>query len=31
MLPKKIDSIRADELRTIVLFEADFNFINKYI
>jgi hypothetical protein len=29
MIPKKVDSIRADELRTIVLFEADFNFTNK--
>jgi hypothetical protein len=31
MIPKKVDSIRADELRTIVLFEADFNFTNKAI
>jgi hypothetical protein len=29
MIPKKVDSIRADELRTIVLFEPDFNFTNK--
>lgn len=31
MIPKKSDSIRVDRLRTIVLFEADFNFVNKII
>jgi hypothetical protein len=29
MIPKKVDSIQAGELRTIVLFEPDFNFTNK--
>jgi hypothetical protein len=29
MIPKKNDSLRADQLRTIVLMEADFNFLNK--
>ena len=29
MIPKKISSLRADQLRTIVLMEADFNFLNK--
>lgn len=31
MIPKKADSIRVDMLRTIVLMEADFNYINKLI
>jgi hypothetical protein len=31
MIPKKVDSIGADELHTIILFEADFNFTNKAI
>jgi Reverse transcriptase (RNA-dependent DNA polymerase) len=31
MIPKKADSIRVDKLRTIVLLEADFNFLNKLI
>lgn len=31
MIPKKIDSQRVDSLRTIVLFEADFNLSNKII
>jgi Reverse transcriptase (RNA-dependent DNA polymerase) len=31
MIPKKADSQRVDKLRTIVLMEADFNFINKII
>ncbi len=29
MIPKKNNSLRADQLRTIVLMEADFNFLNK--
>ncbi len=29
MIPKKTNSLRADQLRTIVLLEADFNFLNK--
>ena len=29
MIPKKIGSLRASQLRTIVLMEPDFNFINK--
>lgn len=31
MIPKKADSQRVDKLRTIVLMEADFNFVNKII
>jgi Reverse transcriptase (RNA-dependent DNA polymerase) len=31
MIPKKADSQRVDKLRTIVLMEADFNFLNKLI
>jgi Reverse transcriptase (RNA-dependent DNA polymerase) len=31
MIPKKQDSIRVDKLRTIVLMEPDFNFMNKII
>jgi Reverse transcriptase (RNA-dependent DNA polymerase) len=31
MIPKKEDSVRVDKLRTIVLLEADFNFLNKII
>jgi hypothetical protein len=31
MIPKKSDSLRLDKLRTIVLMEADFNFLNKII
>jgi Reverse transcriptase (RNA-dependent DNA polymerase) len=31
MIPKKSGSIRVDKLRTIVLMEADFNFMNKLI
>ena len=31
VLKKKKGSIHADELRTIVLFAADYNFTNKYI
>jgi Reverse transcriptase (RNA-dependent DNA polymerase) len=31
MIPKKQDSLRVDKLRTIVLMEADFNFLNKII
>ena len=31
MIPKKVDSIRVDKLRTIVLLEPDFNFTNKII
>jgi Reverse transcriptase (RNA-dependent DNA polymerase) len=31
MIPKKEDSLRVDMLRTIVLLEADFNFINKIV
>jgi Reverse transcriptase (RNA-dependent DNA polymerase) len=31
MIPKKVDSLRVDKLRTIVLMEADFNFLNKVI
>jgi Reverse transcriptase (RNA-dependent DNA polymerase) len=31
MIPKKVDSIRVEKLRTIILFEADFNLINKII
>ena len=30
-LQKKANSLRANKLRTIVLFEADFNFVNKII
>ena len=30
-LQKKANSLRIDKLRTIVLFEADFNFVNKFI
>ena len=30
-LQKKANSLRVDKLRTIVLFEADFNFVNKII
>ena len=30
-LQKKANSLRVDKLRTIVLFEADFNFVNKFI
>ena len=30
-LVKKANSYRVDKLRTIVLFEADFNFINKAV
>jgi hypothetical protein len=29
MIPKKNNSLRAEQLRTIVLMEADFNFLNK--
>jgi hypothetical protein len=29
MIPKKVGSLRASQLRTIVLMEPDFNFINK--
>ncbi len=29
MIPKKSNSLRAEQLRTIVLMEADFNFLNK--
>jgi hypothetical protein len=29
MIPKRTTSLRADQLRTIVLMEADFNFLNK--
>jgi hypothetical protein len=29
MIPKKSNSLRASQLRTIVLLEADFNFLNK--
>lgn len=31
MIPKKVDSQQMDNLRTIVLLEADFNFICKFI
>jgi hypothetical protein len=31
MIPKKSTSIRVDKLRTIMLFEADWNFANKLI
>lgn len=31
MIPKKADSNRVDKLRTIVLLEADFNYMNKLI
>jgi hypothetical protein len=31
MIPKKVDSIRADKLRTIVLFVSDFNYTDKAI
>jgi hypothetical protein len=31
MIPKKSDSLLVDKLRTIVLMEADFNFVNKVI
>jgi Reverse transcriptase (RNA-dependent DNA polymerase) len=31
MIPKKEDSVRVDKLRTIVLVEADFNFLNKLV
>jgi Reverse transcriptase (RNA-dependent DNA polymerase) len=31
MIPKKADSIKVDKLRTIVLMEADYNFLNKLI
>ena len=30
-LVKKANSFRVDRLRTIVLFEADFNFVNKAV
>ena len=30
-LQKKANSLRVDKLRMIVLFEADFNFVNKFI
>ena len=30
-LQKKANSLRVDKLRTIVLFEADFNFVNKMV
>jgi hypothetical protein len=29
MIPKKSDSIKVDKLHTIVLMEADFNYLNK--
>jgi hypothetical protein len=29
MIPKKLGSLRASQLRTIVLMEPDFNLINK--
>jgi hypothetical protein len=31
MIPKKSNSHRVEKLRTIVLMEADFNFLNKLI
>jgi hypothetical protein len=31
MIPKKVDNIRVDKLRTIVLMEPDYNFFNKLI
>jgi Reverse transcriptase (RNA-dependent DNA polymerase) len=31
MIPKKTDSLRAENLRTIMLMEADFNMLNKII
>jgi Reverse transcriptase (RNA-dependent DNA polymerase) len=31
MIPKKQDSLRVDKLRTIVLMEADFNYLNKIV
>jgi hypothetical protein len=31
MIPKKVNNLRAEQLRTIVLMEADFNFLNKLI
>ena len=31
MIPKKVDSIRVDKLRTIVLLEPYFNFTNKIV
>lgn len=32
MIPKKCDSIyKSEKLRTIILFEPDFNFLNKII
>jgi hypothetical protein len=31
MIPKKQDSIKVNKLRTIVLMEPDFNFMNKII
>ena len=31
VLPKKKRQLRVDKLRTIVLFEADFNFLNKHV